>query len=75
MYLDEMRQFAAQLVDVEGADSATSARNRRDRASAIVKLWTSSPTIAPIAGTRWAAYNAVSEYVDHLDGAFVYEIS
>ena len=43
MYLDEMRQFAAQLVDVEGADSATSARNRRDRASAIVKLWTSSP--------------------------------
>jgi Domain of unknown function (DUF932) len=33
------------------------------------------PTIAPIAGTRWAAYNAVSEYVDHLDGAFVYEIS
>ena len=72
MYLDEMRQFAAQLVDVEGADSATSARNRRDRASAIVKWWTSSPTIA---GTRWAAYNAVSEYVDHLDGAFVYEIS
>ena len=72
IYLDEMRQFAAQLVDVEAADSATSARNRRDRASAIVKLWTSSPTIA---GTRWAAYNAVSEYVDHLDGAFVYEIS
>ena len=29
MYLDEMRQFAAQLVDVEGSDSATSARNRR----------------------------------------------
>ena len=68
MYLDEMRQFAAQLVDVEGADSATSAHNRRDRASAIVKLWTSSPTIA---GTCWAACNAVSEYVDHLDGAFV----
>ena len=33
------------------------------------------PHLAPIAGTRWAAYNAVSEYVDHLDGAFVYEIS
>jgi uncharacterized protein DUF932 len=54
MYLDEMRQFAAQLVDVEGADTATSARNGRDRASSIVKLWTSSPlptaeaTITPL---------------------------
>jgi Domain of unknown function (DUF932) len=24
------------------------------------------PTIAPIAGTRWAAYNAVTEYLDHV---------
>ena len=39
---------------------------RREQASAIVKLWVSSPTIEPIAGTRWAAYNAVTEYVDHL---------
>ena len=31
----------------------------------IVKRWISSPTIAPNAGTRWAAYNAVTEYVDH----------
>lgn len=31
-----------------------------------MKLWTSSETIAPIAGTRWAAYNAVTEYLDHV---------
>ena len=31
----------------------------------IVKRWISSPTIAPNAGTRWAAYNAVTEYVDN----------
>jgi len=31
----------------------------------IVKGWISSPTIAPNAGTRWAAYNAVTEYVDN----------
>jgi phage/plasmid-like protein (TIGR03299 family) len=61
----EMHDFAARLVDVDGADSTNGRRSRRDRASAIVKLWTSSPTIAPIAGTRWAAYNAVTEYVDH----------
>jgi hypothetical protein len=24
-----------------------------------------TPTVAPIGGTRWAAYNAVTEYVDH----------
>ena len=65
MELEQMRDFAMRLVDVEGADSATSTRNCRERAGAIVKLWTSSPTIAPIAGTRWAAYNAVTEYVDH----------
>ena len=31
-----------------------------------MKLWTTSPTIAPIAGTRWAAYNAVTEFLDHI---------
>ncbi len=62
-----MRRFAGELVDVDGAESKTTARNRRDTANAIVKLWVSSPpTVAPpIAGTRWAAYNAVTEYVDH----------
>ena len=31
----------------------------------IVKRRISSPTIAPNAGARWAAYNAVTEYLDH----------
>ena len=65
MDIDQMRDFAAELVEVDKADSRTAARNRSERAAGIVKLWTSSPTIAPIAGTRWAAYNAVTEYVDH----------
>lgn len=65
MDTDQMREFADTLVDVDGADTPTSAHHRRERASAIVKLWTSSPAIAPIGGTRWAAYNAVTEYVDH----------
>jgi phage/plasmid-like protein (TIGR03299 family) len=62
---DQMREFATELVEVDKADSRTAARHRSERAAAIVKLWTSSPTVAPIAGTRWAAYNAVTEYVDH----------
>jgi hypothetical protein len=70
MYLDEMR-LRSTVGRRRGGDSATSA------AIAATEPRSSScgPTIAPIAGTRWAAYNAVSEYVDHLDGAFVYEIS
>lgn len=66
MDLDEMRQFATTLVKADDkAASVTARRGRQQQASAIVKLWTSSPTIAPIAGTRWAAYNAVTEYLDH----------
>jgi hypothetical protein len=49
-----------------GHNRHATARHRRERASGIVKLWNSSPTIAPIAGTRWAAYNAVTEYLDHI---------
>jgi Domain of unknown function (DUF932) len=65
MDIDQMREFAAELLEVDKAHSRTAARNRSQRAGSIVKLWTSSPTVAPIGGTRWAAYNAVTEYVDH----------
>ena len=51
MDIDQMREFAAELVEVDKAESRTAARNRSERAAGIVKLWTSSPTIAPIAGT------------------------
>lgn len=66
MDTEQIRRFAAELLEVDNAFSQTAARHRQDRAAGIVKLWTSSPTIAPIAGTRWAAYNAVTEYLDHV---------
>ena len=62
----QIRVFANALLEVDAAGSEATARHRRERAAGIVKLWTSSPTIAPIAGTRWAAYNAVTEYLDHI---------
>src|SRR5258708_1390104 len=63
---DEMGAFATTLVKPDDKSaSVTARRGRQQQASAIVKLWVSSPTIAPIAGTRWAAYNAVTEYLDH----------
>ena len=66
MDTDEMRGFANTLLEVDSAATAATVRHRRERANGIVKLWTASPTIAPIAGTRWAAYNAVTEYLDHI---------
>lgn len=65
MELEQVRTFANTLLEVDSASTEATARHRRERAAGIVKLWTSSPTIAPIAGTRWAAYNAVTEYLDH----------
>jgi hypothetical protein len=65
MDTDQMRAFADQLLDVEGAASVTAQNTRRQQAGAIVRLWVSSPTVAPIAGTCWGAYNSVTEYVDH----------
>jgi phage/plasmid-like protein (TIGR03299 family) len=66
MDTDDMRRFTNTLLNVDDATTAATLRHRREKASGIVKLWTSSPTIAPIAGTRWAAYNAVTEYLDHV---------
>ena len=66
MDTEQVRRFADTLLEVDAAGTEATARHRRDRATGIVKLWTSSPTIAPIAGTRWAAYNAVTEYLDHI---------
>lgn len=66
MDTEQIRQFANTLLEVESAGSEATARHRRERASGIVKLWNSSPTITPVAGTRWAAYNAVTEYLDHV---------
>lgn len=61
----EMRSFTNTLLKVDEADSAATRTRRRDKANAIVKLFVSSPTLTGIGGTRWAAYNAVTEYLDH----------
>ena len=68
-----LANFAAELVKVEQADSATARPRRREQAKGIVKLFVSSPSVAPVGGTRWAAYQAVSEWTDHVLSAAVME--
>ena len=36
-----------------------------NRLAVLVDLWRNSPTAEAIRGTRWAAYQAVTEYTDH----------
>lgn len=63
--MHEAVEFAANLMDVDSVDpNGQAATQRRGRAGAIVDLFANSPTIKPIAGTRYALYNAVTEYVD-----------
>jgi phage/plasmid-like protein (TIGR03299 family) len=66
MDVEQASRFARKLFKVEQADTVVAERKRTEQANAIVKLFVSSPTVAPILGeTKWAAYNAVSEYADH----------
>jgi phage/plasmid-like protein (TIGR03299 family) len=48
----------------DNAPSRTLANARR-RTGELMRLWTSAPTQAPIRDTRWAAWQAVTEYLDH----------
>jgi phage/plasmid-like protein (TIGR03299 family) len=61
---EQMKTFATQVMKVDKAETERQATSRRAHADNIVKLWTSSPTLDNVRGTKWAAYNAVTEYTD-----------
>lgn len=58
----------ARTDDTERKEGGRAERNRVQRFEVIRGLW-EAPTQAPIAGTRWAAYNALTEYADWFAGA------
>lgn len=65
----EAKDFTERLVDLKKVDpDSAAATRRRNAAGQILSLYRSSPTITPIAGTRYAMYNAVTEYVDWFQG-------
>lgn len=63
---DQAHQFATKLFAVDSAPSIEAKNKRRDHARQVYNLFRHSPTTTAISGTRWAAYNAVTEYVDHI---------
>lgn len=66
-YTDQQfTRLAASLYPTPENAKDVAAENARIHRANITKLWRGSPTMKEIAGTRWAAYNAVTEYVDHV---------
>lgn len=70
MAADEFGELVATVwpVDEKTATSRTLSNARR-RHGQLTRLWTSAETQAPIRGTRWAAFQAVTEYLDHYSPA------
>jgi phage/plasmid-like protein (TIGR03299 family) len=58
----DMVKFAEKLFPSEDRDPSTKTKNIRNR---VVELFGTGKGIAEVKNTRWAAYNAVTEYVDH----------
>jgi phage/plasmid-like protein (TIGR03299 family) len=65
----EAKEFTERLVELKKVDpESAAATRRRNAAGKILDLYRNSPTITPIAGTKFAMYNAVTEYVDWFQG-------
>ncbi|MGW2111956.1 DUF932 domain-containing protein [Streptomyces sp. NPDC001948] len=65
MTLNELRAVVDQLWPVQDSDSDRKKTNHRQRWGAISHLFTIADTQAGIRGTRWAGYNALTEYANH----------
>jgi hypothetical protein len=52
--------------NVAGATTEKQERNRKATAAAVLDVYQTSTTVAPFYGTAFGAYNAVTEWTDHL---------
>ncbi len=60
-----LRGVLNEVFELDKAESDRAKASRTERVSTVMELMRQSPSIAPVAGTAYAAYNAVTEYVDH----------
>jgi phage/plasmid-like protein (TIGR03299 family) len=66
MTLAELRSVVDQLWPVKNSDSARAKTNQRQRWAAISNLFEHADTQASVRHTRWAGYNALTEYANHV---------
>lgn len=62
MTLEELRDYVNAVLDIHGAPSAVEAK----KAAAIIDLTSNGKGVEFAPGTAWAAYNAVTEFADHV---------
>ncbi|MFI7640564.1 DUF932 domain-containing protein [Nonomuraea sp. NPDC049400] len=70
MDVKEFRQFAAALHPMDPNAKELRRKNHEMTMRELEWLFTSAPTQEPIRNTRWAAYNAVTERLDHKSPVF-----
>lgn len=61
----EFQKMVARLYPVKKDAEGVAAERKRAVHAELRTLWSESPTMEGIRGTRWAGYNAVTEYLDH----------
>jgi phage/plasmid-like protein (TIGR03299 family) len=61
----EFAKIVASLWKVAPDAEGKVAERKRDTQAQVVDLFQNSPTLEHVRGTRWAGYNAVTEYLDH----------
>lgn len=75
MTTDEFRELIATVWPVDERHAPTRTRmNAERRGRELLTLWTSAETQATIRGTRWAGWQAVTEYLDHFAPAKTAEV-
>jgi phage/plasmid-like protein (TIGR03299 family) len=65
----EFEQIVAQVWPVKDTASDTTRRNAKQRLGTLKYLIREADTQKAIAGSRWAGYQAITEYLDHLQPA------
>ncbi|MGV9249757.1 DUF932 domain-containing protein [Streptomyces sp. NPDC003710] len=66
MTLSELRSVVNEMWPVKSSDSSRTKTNQHQRWNTISHLFQQADTQAGIRGTRWAGYNALTEYANHL---------
>nr|WP_107905345.1 DUF932 domain-containing protein [Streptomyces chartreusis] len=66
MTLSELKSVVDRLWPVKDSDHPRAKTNQRERWGAISNLFEHADTQAGIRGTRWAGYNALTEYANHV---------
>ena len=66
MLVNELEDFVRELFEIEeGKDFDDLRKQKRDAANVVMSLAANGVGNAEFENTRWAAYNAVTEYIDH----------